>query len=1525
MTRRGRGRSQPSAGDRCTASASYTPAAATASSSNDRRHDNQGPNLVSLALNFDPPGLISANGPRHDNDHTHIKDIQIVPTQVELTCERTPFLPSNDVPGAPHHLPPGWSRLLDTHFRLNREDMIDQLRKGIVIFLEALRKTAPNRQGDLLSRNKMRQLLGQDVGVNAYRGIEFLEVNIDGQRRGSVRVSFDQPHHIKDKKRKERKTFWEESRRRLVQNTLVCFIYPAEGQGGGGATASNSRELRISLGVIHTRDPDEMASNDKKAIIHVTMSSNTDYCQFVRAIKNKVISPKDVFMVESMGGHFESYRPILQALQMIDPAAMPFGKYLAPPEEVPSRSAVTLVDPPRYALAPDFEFDLSVLLQSRARCHLNVANPRSRQLAVAALREYSTCDDTQSQALVDSLCREVALIRGPPGTGKTKIGVDLMRVLTHNAHRMRSGPILCICYSDHALDQFLEHLLDQGINRMVRIGSRSPERLRQYNLYELVQNQHKSARERTTLNQAHKKGNATAQSLHIVDKDLHSLQPSAESILRVVSTENEERYHEFERGHRATIAGDQKKTAAENYRLWSSCRDINGQAGSSTSSDGVLPVPNTRRPLHQLHAASLWTMSRWERNLLITSWAAKAGSVEDLENSIQTSHTELMTKMQECSKGVEEGYDTIRRNILSRAQIIGVTTYGAAKHQNLITTLKPKIVICEEAGEVLESHILTALSGSTEHVILIGDHLQLRPKVCSYELSSESHQGRQYNLNRSLFERLVVAAKVPSSLLTTQRRMRPEICSMVRCTLYPELVDGLQVFTYPDVPGMAANVFFMSHNYPEDSRDEYLALSASNTFEAEMVKALVMHLLKNGCQPSRIAILTPYIRQLTKLRDTLGGVTNLAIYGRDQELLDEKPVHNDISLTTDSAQADRLTLRTIDNFQGEEADIVIISLVRSSSREDEHGISSTIGFLRSSNRTNVLLSRAKHGMYLIGDAALMDKPQNGIWPRVITELNRKGRIGEGFLLRCRNHPDIEIPPATNPEMFETLMPNGIYPILVLPCGHALTKSTLDSHMRMWEYYERVKNMTSIIYAKTRPLPKSQVSVVGCPSCQVPIVGIRRYGRRIKSTQVALNLKKFETVQATAIDKAEAIFSRNKGIQEMIPLILDGISGLVFTSTQEVIQKNLQAMWQMISGASSSSGSSASSSQQDEDFTAKSGRVLGSFASDDDIFPNSDIGSLFLYDIPDEQEQIWIKLIAPAMRALKAYHEVHRQAIETPNRRLFESCYDFKTKSSVVNSNSVKDVKLMMECCASECGLPPDGHAGSSFVQSIQGRCDVLLLVLHTAMQVFEKICLKVYHDHPSVSGWSRFIEDLLQCCVVHSRILRDAAANGKYYRLEMHAKMSLLDIYLKRMQWLGHRPFDRRNILRKLSREAAVHNTLVQFQRVLQDIQAGDQIDLWIECLPEIGLLDASMEMACKVALGELKYKPASEEVRSEIFRLKQIEFHDVGRRRRCPNGHWYTVGNWWMSLQESTCPDCGTCSSSSIYQLHQTLSAVDS
>jgi superfamily I DNA and/or RNA helicase len=84
-----------------------------------------------------------------------------------------------------------------------------------------------------------------------------------------------------------------------------------------------------------------------------------------------------------------------------------------------------------------------------------------------------------------------------------------------------------------------------------------------------------------------------------------------------------------------------------------------------------------------------------------------------------------------------------------------------------------QVVVVEEAAEVLEAHILTSLAPTLEHLVLIGDHFQLSPKVEVYELQKES--GRGFDLNRSMFERLVETGAVQHVTLLQQRRMRPEI------------------------------------------------------------------------------------------------------------------------------------------------------------------------------------------------------------------------------------------------------------------------------------------------------------------------------------------------------------------------------------------------------------------------------------------------------------------------------------------------------------------------------------------------------------------------------------------------------------------------------------------------------------------------------------------------------------------------------------------------------------------------------
>ena len=65
-----------------------------------------------------------------------------------------------------------------------------------------------------------------------------------------------------------------------------------------------------------------------------------------------------------------------------------------------------------------------------------------------------------------------------------------------------------------------------------------------------------------------------------------------------------------------------------------------------------------------------------------------------------------------------------------------------------------------------------------------------------------------------------------------------------------------------------------------------------------------------------------------------------------------------------------------------------------------------IGFLKAANRANVALSRAKHGLYIVGNAeCLMAAKSSGIWPHVVATLEEGGRIGPALPLVCQNHPD----------------------------------------------------------------------------------------------------------------------------------------------------------------------------------------------------------------------------------------------------------------------------------------------------------------------------------------------------------------------------------------------------------------------------------------------------------------------------------------------------------------------------------------
>ncbi|GJP50063.1 hypothetical protein CLOM_g9207 [Closterium sp. NIES-68] len=429
-----------------------------------------------------------------------------------------------------------------------------------------------------------------------------------------------------------------------------------------------------------------------------------------------------------------------------------------------------------------------------------------------------------------------------------------------------------------------------------------------------------------------------------------------------------------------------------------------------------------------LYVEDPWATSAQERRKLVEFWV---GEVRATANAaIEAEVENFARKVQERSE-LQQVEDL---QVLQRAQVVGMTTSGVAKMQRLITALGPRVVIVEEAAEVLEAHILTSLTPQTQHVILIGDHLQLRPKVELYELSKDSYKG--FDLDVSLFERLALSKQIPVFTLATQRRMRPEIADLIRSTIYPDLRDHPFVEGYPDVRGMASNLHFWDHESPESGGDDLSeGKSKSNAGEAAMVVGLATYLLQQGYAGGEITILTPYVGQLLKLRQALSQVVNVRLGEGDAEVVEEAeekaatrgggPGAEDsgsgeaagsaagqgkglgLGFTAPKATTanlrDAVRLATIDNFQGEESTVVIVSLVR-------NNLDGKIGFLKSPNRTNVLLSRAKHGMYLIGNANTMRAcstragSKSVLWPRILDILQGRGGIQRFIPLRCVNHP-----------------------------------------------------------------------------------------------------------------------------------------------------------------------------------------------------------------------------------------------------------------------------------------------------------------------------------------------------------------------------------------------------------------------------------------------------------------------------------------------------------------------------------------
>ena len=380
-------------------------------------------------------------------------------------------------------------------------------------------------------------------------------------------------------------------------------------------------------------------------------------------------------------------------------------------------------------------------------------------------------------------------------------------------------------------------------------------------------------------------------------------------------------------------------------------------------------------PDHVINCADPWKLNKHERFSLYYYWLTKKkASLNESMTLYSQNYSELCLSLRDKNLQVD-------LFLVHQADIIGMTTTGGSINSGLLKQLKPTIIFVEEAAEVLEAQIIACLSSNLKHLILIGDHKQLRPSNAVYELAL------RYNLNISLFERLLNNG-VEHATLKYQHRMRPEISRLVT-PIYPSLINHPSVLTRNPIQGISSNIYFIDHSQVEDPTKGDSS-SWTNTYEAKFVSNLAIYITNQGYSQQDVTILTFYKGQVFLIKSLLRQI---------------KP-KNEIRVCT------------VDKFQGQESTIILFSVVRSN-------LQNKIGYCKVDNRVCVALSRARDGFYLIGNANCLRESSKGtksnLWSQIIDNFN--GNIGDSLALYCQKHPQ-KINYVKTPEDFRNVRNGG---------------------------------------------------------------------------------------------------------------------------------------------------------------------------------------------------------------------------------------------------------------------------------------------------------------------------------------------------------------------------------------------------------------------------------------------------------------------------------------------------------------------
>ncbi|KAK8902165.1 hypothetical protein QC760_009643 [Botrytis cinerea] len=908
--------------------------------------------------------------------------------------------PKESDPRLPHNIiDQAWGskeEYLGFHYQILREDAVAPLRQSVATF----------KRNDDMSDT-------QDTSI-------YTDVHLVGLQLSHLGPAF-KIEFSSDKAGKRIR--WGQSSR-LTQGSLVCL----------SPTSDKFRSI-CKVGTVAARPIDGGLDCDPPRV-DIFFGNDEDI----------VLNPTESYiMIQARVGFFEAYRHVLVALQKLATEDSPYiQKYLIELDRD--------ILPPNYIKEKPC-LDLRSIALSSGDYLSNLTDEEDEKLShVNVLKEFpilpkSGMDDSQLAACKRMLTQSLAIVQGPPGTGKTFTSVQALKAMLCNRG---NGPIIVAAQTNHALDQLLTHIAGFE-DKFVRLGSRCDKKnstILARTLFELREEHRKLKTKQFNggVRAASKAHSSLIDSIELMLYHITEFSILPGRVLLESGVMSQEHYDSFFEPGWCDSADSQDENS-DPLESWLGAQKV--RMSRTPVINKHLEIEDPDQEFDQLQENEVEVQANDMMDALNGSWVplsraytgktlgaraigknspknmlAKFGSLLDLPDKYRGHvycyweklyYDQLTQKLIEALRKYRDSMNNLKMAKWRRdaefidyidTRIIGCTTTGLSKYRGLLSALNPTVLLIEEAAETLEANVTAGIIPSLEQVILVGDHRQLTANT-----TLDRFMSHPYYMSVSLFERLVNNG-MAYTMLNKQRRMIQEIRELLCIEPNPFYVDlhdhqnvRDRVNHRPPVPGMNYDSYFFSHKWQEH-RD--VNMSCYNAPEAEMVAGFFNYLVLNGVQPENITVLTYY-------------------NGQRKLLLKE------LSRRVTSVATPYFKVYTVDAYQGEENEVILLSLVRGNPH-------SSVGFLRSKNRVVVALSRAQRGLYIFGNAITVagQEADNGsrekLWMPILLHLLDERKFGSKLPILCSKHQNHTY--VSEPEHWEDLS-GGCHEACggILPCGH----------------------------------------------------------------------------------------------------------------------------------------------------------------------------------------------------------------------------------------------------------------------------------------------------------------------------------------------------------------------------------------------------------------------------------------------------------------------------------------------------------